>query len=252
MTCYCAEKRWRHHNARVFQMSGQSPQGGQYQGLIDMINGGGAGASGAEFQGGGLVSLIANALFDPLGSRQRQNAMAGIRPVARPLIETDQRASIAPQFSPRPVARPETQGPPAPPTDPRRGVFPTGAQYSGDAFSRPQMSDPRQAQFPTGAQYSGQAFAQPVFSDPRRGTFSTGSQYTDATLPPMQGPQNMPSFPALPPNTTVDGIADWALSTYPPEVIDRVASDPNGLRNLVEQYLQSLNKPMATPTQGPR
>ena len=41
---------------------------------IDMINGGGPGRSGPEFEGGGILSLIANALFSPYGSAARERA----------------------------------------------------------------------------------------------------------------------------------------------------------------------------------
>lgn len=46
----------------------QGRQGG-YTGLLDMINGGGAGSSGRTFQGGGLLSNIANRITVPRGSR---------------------------------------------------------------------------------------------------------------------------------------------------------------------------------------
>lgn len=49
----------------------------RYKGLLDMIDGGGAGRSGDRFEGGGLLSLLANELFRPRGYedrlRQRKN-----------------------------------------------------------------------------------------------------------------------------------------------------------------------------------
>lgn len=49
----------------------------QYISLMDMIDGGGAGRSGDRFEGGGLLSLLANELFRPRGYedrlRQRKN-----------------------------------------------------------------------------------------------------------------------------------------------------------------------------------
>lgn len=49
----------------------------RYKGLMDMIDGGGAGRSGDRFEGGGLLSLLANELFRPAGYedrlRQRKN-----------------------------------------------------------------------------------------------------------------------------------------------------------------------------------
>ena len=56
-----------------------------YKGLLDMINGGGANAEGNEFEGGGLLSVIANALATPYGSSDRmRDDMQAQRPVARP------------------------------------------------------------------------------------------------------------------------------------------------------------------------
>lgn len=43
----------------------------QYKSLMDMIDGGGAGRSGDRFEGGGLLSLLANELFRPAGYEER-------------------------------------------------------------------------------------------------------------------------------------------------------------------------------------
>jgi hypothetical protein len=62
----------------------------KYRGLLDMINGGGANAEGDKFQGGGLLSILANALATPYGSedRAKEELAAGLlgktRPVMRP------------------------------------------------------------------------------------------------------------------------------------------------------------------------
>ena len=48
-----------------------------FQNLRDLVDGGGAGRAGAEFEGGGILSMIANALAKPLGSQNGQGqAMA--------------------------------------------------------------------------------------------------------------------------------------------------------------------------------
>ena len=57
----------------------------RFTSLLDMFDGGGMGASGSEFKGGGLLSDIANALFQPAGYRERQRGMAETRPRARPM-----------------------------------------------------------------------------------------------------------------------------------------------------------------------
>lgn len=57
----------------------------KYKGLLDMIDGGGAGAVGNEFEGGGLLSVIANAIATPYGSSDRmRDDMQAQRPMARP------------------------------------------------------------------------------------------------------------------------------------------------------------------------
>jgi hypothetical protein len=46
----------------------ENEQGDRISALIDMINGGGAGRSGDTFEGGGILSLLANAVAQPYGS----------------------------------------------------------------------------------------------------------------------------------------------------------------------------------------
>jgi hypothetical protein len=55
---------------RGFGDFGYRKSTGEYvSALQDMIDGGGAGRSGEEFEGGGILSLLANLLFSPRGSR---------------------------------------------------------------------------------------------------------------------------------------------------------------------------------------
>lgn len=60
--------------------------GGEYKNLRDMIDGGGAGQSGPEFEGGGILSAIANEVASPLGSLKRGAQGQGVEPVVSPLI----------------------------------------------------------------------------------------------------------------------------------------------------------------------
>ena len=69
-----------------------------YSSFRDMIDGGGAGAAGSRFQGGGLLSLLANLFATPLGSEQMT------RPQARPMGMPDMR--------PVPMASPPTPNQP--------------------------------------------------------------------------------------------------------------------------------------------
>ncbi len=47
----------------------------QYLNLLDMFDGGGAGKSGDRFEGGGLLSVLANLVATPAGTEQRRLAM---------------------------------------------------------------------------------------------------------------------------------------------------------------------------------
>jgi len=72
--------------------------------FLDMIDGGGMGASGSEFKGGGLLSDIGNALFQPAGYRERQRGMAETRPQMRPMDM--QPVQPVPMPTPAPMPRP--------------------------------------------------------------------------------------------------------------------------------------------------
>ena len=67
--------------------------------FIDMIDGGGAGKFGKEFEGGGIFSVLANALAAPYGSEDEER-MRKLRQM-RGLLAPDE--SIAPKAAPRPT-----------------------------------------------------------------------------------------------------------------------------------------------------
>jgi len=92
----------------------------RFTGLMDMLDGGGAGAEGNEFQGGGLLSDIGNALFQPAGYRERMRGMQEMRPRMRPPSLMTGGVMTGPDPEPlptRPRSRP-TQGAPAPMSQP--------------------------------------------------------------------------------------------------------------------------------------
>jgi len=71
----------------------------RFTGLLDLIDGGGAGRSGNQFEGG-LLSDILNALgVRPRGFRERQEEMGRTRPMMRP-------AMPAPTYQPAPAGVP--------------------------------------------------------------------------------------------------------------------------------------------------
>lgn len=76
-----------------------------YLNLRDMFDGGGAGTSGPEFMGGGLLSDIGNLLFKPLGSQHEQMATRG--PMPRPPMA---RPQMPQQSQQQPITMEELQG----------------------------------------------------------------------------------------------------------------------------------------------
>jgi len=87
----------------------ENAAGDRISALIDMINGGGPGRSGGTFEGGGILSLLANAVAKPYGSvRERpghtpMGAAAAPMDVLRPV---DTGADVAPVET---MALPESQ-----------------------------------------------------------------------------------------------------------------------------------------------
>jgi len=77
------------------RLGGRAATGKRFTGLLDMLDGGGAGASGDKFEGGGLVSMLGNLFAKPLEAQERVEEIAA---------RTSARDSDS---SPRPVLRPE-------------------------------------------------------------------------------------------------------------------------------------------------
>jgi hypothetical protein len=80
-----------------------------YQGFNDMFDGGGAGASGKSFEGGGLLSMIANLIGSPRGSQQGQPQEA-MKPMGG-LLSPQPRPAMPQQFpnTPPPGFQPPMQ-----------------------------------------------------------------------------------------------------------------------------------------------
>jgi len=110
--------------------------------FMDMIDGGGAGASGNEFQGGGLLSDIGNALFQPAGYRERQRRMSEVRPQMRPM-------DMGPQAQPMPSPQPMQSNPMASGMTPANAYVPPMPEYNTSGMN------PGNAYAPQPMQYSG-------------------------------------------------------------------------------------------------
>ena len=93
----------------------------RFTGLLDLIDGGGAGRAGNEFEGG-LLSEVLNALgIRPRGFEERQERMASVTPMPRrPAMP----AAPAPAYQPIPDGGPMVT-PPASPALPPVGALPS-------------------------------------------------------------------------------------------------------------------------------
>ena len=65
----------------------ENAAGDRISALIDMINGGGPGRSGGTFEGGGILSLLANAVAKPYGSVRERPGHTPISAAAAPRME---------------------------------------------------------------------------------------------------------------------------------------------------------------------
>ena len=73
----------------------ENEQGDRISALIDMINGGGAGRSGDTFEGGGILSLIANAAARPYGSVRERPGHSRMGAGAAPMGGAGERPMVA-------------------------------------------------------------------------------------------------------------------------------------------------------------
>ena len=84
----------------------------KYRDLMDMIDGGGAGKMGGKFEGGGLLSLLANAVATPYGSedeerRKRLMQMRGLLDMsAPPAAASPAPTTVTPPAAPRTAPAP--------------------------------------------------------------------------------------------------------------------------------------------------
>lgn len=118
---------------------------------MDMIDGGGMGASGSEFQGGGLLSDIGNALFQPAGYREQQRAMAETRPQMRPMAMEPVQPMPMPT---RPQARPDmASGMTTAPTQPNMPQVNGNEPFVASQQSLDQQSQAYSNAFPPPVQY---------------------------------------------------------------------------------------------------
>jgi len=60
------------------RLGGRAATGKRFTGLLDMLDGGGAGASGDKFEGGGLVSMLGNLFAKPLQAQERVERIAKV------------------------------------------------------------------------------------------------------------------------------------------------------------------------------
>ena len=69
-------------------MSGKPYGGKRFTGLMDMLDGGGAGQSGDKFEGGGLLSMLGNLFMKPMQAQQNVERIASNTAATNALTET--------------------------------------------------------------------------------------------------------------------------------------------------------------------
>lgn len=177
-------------------------QNNQFLNFLDMINGGGAGQAGDKFEGGGLLSLLGNALgIKPQGYRERQ-AQAAVpmaTPPAAPAVSTRQ----------RPQARPTGLGLPM-----------TGMD---ETLLEPPPPPPSYGMPPEQG---------PFFRDPR----SMPSTGMDEALA-GSGMAPARQIGQVNPNAIADGFGSWLEETYGPEQARMLT--PEMLRVQLQKWMQT-------------
>jgi len=84
------------------KFGGKAATGKRFTGILDMLDGGGAGASGDKFEGGGLLSILGNLFAKPLEAQDNverisrdTNANKVVAEVVKQAITPEQRSSAA-------------------------------------------------------------------------------------------------------------------------------------------------------------
>jgi hypothetical protein len=132
--------------------------------FLDMIDGGGAGKMGDKFQGGGIFSMLANAIATPYGSEDEGRKRARMQAYG---LLGDKAPAASIMSTPVPAVQPVMRPKPRP-----------------DNLNVPITADPRG--FAPNTQPTFSSGAAPVTADPRgfapntQPTFSTGRQYNPA------------------------------------------------------------------------
>jgi len=83
---------------------GREGTGKRFTGLIDMLDGGGAGASGDRFEGGGLLSMLGNLFAKPIEAQDNVERIAADASATRALTDAIKPESSFPNYAPPSVS----------------------------------------------------------------------------------------------------------------------------------------------------
>ena len=114
-----------------------------YTGLLDMFNGGGAGASGQRFEGGFLSGLLNDLGIKPMGYRDRMEAMQNTRPQLRPQVSMQSQPQPM-QYGGRGDAAMHSRPMQGSGMTPANAYAPQQGMTMGQSISAPQMPPQRQ------------------------------------------------------------------------------------------------------------
>jgi hypothetical protein len=234
---------------------GRDGTGPRFTGLMDMLDGGGAGASGDKFEGGGLLSMLGNLFMKPMQAQQNVEEIAARtsardrssspRPVLRETSQADAEAAMGldPFGGTGPtVTPPDVLGSPqgllaaqaaneaAMGLDPFGGVGPM--RYSG----RGNLDMPREAM-----QYSGRGTAEGSLGGMQysgRGDVGmndrTGMRYSG------RGDVGMPVQPEMVYSGRGTSVGGFSPNLYASMIDDLMKIDPDFVNNADNQTLMDV------------
>jgi hypothetical protein len=207
----------------------------KYKGLLDMINGGGANAEGDKFQGGGLLSILANAFATPYGSedRAKEELAAGLLGKTRPVMRPNRPRSAPMASSLRPQGRSQIKTD----LDPFGGA---GPNIAGAAAERGMGLDP------FGGDGFNPANAAPVqVSSPsvdQNPNYSAPKDPYIAQIPPTNLP-NAPQQSALPDMTpSIGEFVEFLNRHYDPAFVRRVTLDSDRFEDAYRLFVNNGGK----------
>jgi len=204
--------------------------------LQDMIDGGGAGRSGEEFEGGGILSLLANLLFSPRGSRGEP-----MRPRSRPSPTSASARAVGSSLRPR--SRPLPSDPLEPFGGPGRRIPADPLEPFGGPGRRIPLASARAEPTAGAPALPANAFASEYMLGNRDVPLQLGNA-APVSVPSevSAGDQDMMSGLGYPSELLMEATPEMPSS--PPMPAAQPGADARALRNVLAGEAQALDSAM--------